>query len=234
MRGQLTSQGQVDARKARADAGRSDRQRAIHHRAELHADQVLVCLAGGGQQPDRQRAFAANLIQQGAAVADVFQSTRSPSSPSSSSDLDQQVGLARDERQHARPPDRRSQQPDLPGRSHRACTPTTCAISATCWWIAQPARQRSTSVESSDGQVSINVGNHQLVDRDVVHPMMANTAAGRIYPGPVEPSNAVTFAATAGAAQPPCPRHRWQSSPAAPWSSTVFRSRSRPVTRRRL
>ena len=42
-------------------------------------------------------------------------------------------------------------------------------------------------VESADGQVNINVGNHQLVDRQTRPSDGGQPGRGRVYPGPVEP-----------------------------------------------
>ena len=79
-------------------------------------------------------AVRANLVEQGKAVADVFQSQITQFTQQQR-DLDQQVGLAVRKRQHPRRPDRRASTSRSPRSRTRACTPTTCAISATCWWI---------------------------------------------------------------------------------------------------
>ena len=187
----------------RAGAGRSHDQRAVD--VPVSSSTVTKYWAAWQDVANNPTDSSArtSLVQSGTAVADVFQSTVTQFKQQQQ-DLDQQVQLG---------------VTSVNTFAHQIAALNTqiSQVEVTGMHANDLRDQRDLLVdqlsslvkvsinESSDGQVSINVGNHQLVDRDVVHPMMANTNAGPFTQVQWNPPTPLTFAATAGAAQPPLP-----------------------------
>jgi flagellar hook-associated protein 1 len=202
MHGQLTLQGQVDAHKdalAQVEA-------TINEPSTTGVSSTVTRYWAAWQDVANNPTDSSartSLIQSGTAVADVIQSTVTQFKQQQQ-DLDQQVQLG---------------VTSVNTFAHQiaALNVQISQVEVTGMHANDLRDQRDLLVdqlsslvkvtinESSNGQVSINVGSHQLVDRDVVHPMMANTNAGPFTQVQWNPPTPLTFAATAGAAQPPLP-----------------------------
>lgn len=175
IRGQLTTQGQVDAR----GTALTQVEAIVNEPSTTGLSSTLGKYWSAWQEVANTPADAAvraNLVQQGAAVADAFHSQITQFTQQQR-DLDQQVGLA------VRNVNTLSAQ--IAAVNKQVAQVENSGMHANDLRDQRDVLVDSLSklvkinvVESSDGQVSINVGNHQLVDRQTVHPMVANPAAG--------------------------------------------------------
>jgi flagellar hook-associated protein 1 len=202
MHGQLTLQGQVDARRdalAQVEA-------TINEPSTTGLSSTVTRYWAAWQDVANNPTDSAartSLVQSGTAVADVFQSTVTQFKQQQQ-DLDQQVQLG-------------VTSVNTVAKQIASINTQISQVEATGMHANDLRDQRDLLVdqlsslvkvsinESADGQVSINVGSHQLVDRNVVHPMVANTNAGAFTQVQWSPANPLTFASMTGAAQPAPP-----------------------------
>jgi flagellar hook-associated protein 1 len=175
IRGQLTTQGQVDAH----SAALAQVEAVVNEPSSTGLSSTLTQYWSAWQEVANTPAdssIRANLIQQGAAVADAFQGQVSQFKQQQS-DLDKQVGLA--------------------VTSVNTLAGQIAAINTQISQVQNSGMQpndlrdqrdvlvdslsklvKINAIETPDGQVSINVGNHTLIDRGSVNPMLANATAG--------------------------------------------------------
>src|SRR5579859_7524674 len=175
IRGQLTTQGQVDAH---GDA-LTQVEAIVNEPSTTGLSSTLSKYWSAWQEvanTPSDSAVRANLIQQGTAVADAFGS-QITQFKQQQRDLDQQVGLA------VTSVNTISNQ--IASLNKQVSIVEVSGMRANDLRDQRDVLVDSLSklvkintVESADGMVSINVGNRQLVDRTTAHPMVANAAAG--------------------------------------------------------
>jgi flagellar hook-associated protein 1 FlgK len=197
MRNQLTTQGQVDAHKAALTQVES----IVNEPSSTGLSSTLSKYWAAWQEvanTPADSAVRANVVQQGAAVADAFHSQVTQFTQQQR-DLDKQVGLAVSSVN--------TLAGQIAGVNKQIAQVEVAGMHANDLRDQRDQLVDSLSklvkintVESSDGQLSINVGNHQLVDRQLVHSMAANAAAGAFsqvqWPDPT--STTVTGSSAAG------------------------------------
>ena len=175
IRGQLTTQGEVDAR----GTALTQVEAIVNEPSTTGLSSTLSKYWSAWQEvanTPADSAVRANLVQQGAAVADAFHGQIAQFTQQQH-DLDNQVSLAV------------SNVNTLANQI--AAVNTQISQVETSGMHANDLRDQRdvlvdslsklvkiNVVESGDGQLSINVGNHQLVDKQLVHPMVANAVAG--------------------------------------------------------
>jgi flagellar hook-associated protein FlgK len=198
MRNQLNTQGQVDAHQEAL----TQVEAIVNEPSSTGLSSTLTKYWSAWHEvanSPADSAVRANLIEQGKAVADAFQSQISQFTQQQR-DLDQQVGLA--------VTSVNTIAGQIAAINHQVSQVENAGMHANDLRDQRDQLVDSLSklvkinvVESPDGSVSINVGNHQLVSRETVHAMVANAGAGKFTQ--VEWDDATKMSATGSApAQP--------------------------------
>jgi flagellar hook-associated protein 1 FlgK len=175
MRTQLNAQGQADAR----SEALSQVEAVVNEPSTTGLSSMLSKYWSSWQEvanSPAESAIRSNLIEQGKALADVFQGQVTQFAQQQR-DLDQQVGLTVTSvntlASQIAAINKQVSQVEVSGMHANDLRDQRDQLVD-----ALSKLVKINTVESSDGAININVGNHQLVERSTAHTMVANTTVG--------------------------------------------------------